>query len=54
MPRTCLHLTGGTFLTWLASLPQEVAIKLPISILFFSLECGGVLTAMRAIAVDLR
>ena len=48
------HLTGGTFLTWLASLPQEVAIKLPISILFFSLECGGVLTAMRAIAVDLR
>ena len=36
-----------------AVLMQEVAVKLPISLLLFAVECGGPIAAVRALRVDI-
>ena len=36
-----------------AVLMQEVAVKLPVSLLLFAVECGGPIAAVRALRVDI-
>ena len=46
--------TSEQYSSQVAVLMQEVAIKLPISMVLYAIECGGVLASFRSIAEDLR
>ena len=47
-------INGAAYSSQVAVLMQEIAIKLPVCMLLYALECGGVLKAMSSIVNDLR